>query len=336
MAQNFATKQLRLSGKFLTTDSAAELYIDGDRLLKSNETGIFSTTGHDHDAQYYSIANPNGYASSGDLSGVSGALQSKIDNLNTWTGDSTGIYVSRAETGLFYPSNNPSGYITGVNTGHNHDAQYYPLLSNPSGYVTTGQTGVFYLASNPSGFITGFQDAVEFSTKSGAYNLPFLTGQFVFDTGNGYLYLVANDGNRYLQPFKFLTISGDGADIGPSWLETNRLGYGLGYVTDKTLSNIKIGDSAISGEGALRFHDGVLQLYANGTWNDNVIGFRFREDSTGNYELEHKPIGFDTWLNVREGTSNETGPDGLPIVRGYHVNMGPYGVDLVIDGGDGR
>lgn len=42
--------------------------------------------------------------------------------------------------GEAYPLNNPSGFITGFNSGQ---------------YVTTSQTGQFYPASNPSGFITG-------------------------------------------------------------------------------------------------------------------------------------------------------------------------------------
>jgi hypothetical protein len=65
-----------------------------------------------------------------------------------------GVVIS----GEAYPSNNPSGFITGVDL-----SSLYPR-SNPSGYITgvnlsayitTGQTGDFYPRSNPSGFITG-------------------------------------------------------------------------------------------------------------------------------------------------------------------------------------
>ena len=49
-------------------------------------------------------------------------------------------YITTGQTGSFYPTSNPSGYITGVNL---------------SSYITTSQTGNFYPKSNPSGYITG-------------------------------------------------------------------------------------------------------------------------------------------------------------------------------------
>lgn len=87
------------------------------------------------------------------------------------TGYLTG-YVSKTESGAFYPSSNPSGYITGVNldsyatisyaTGiSGHLQNQIIVLNNQTGSYTTGDvvrlsdTGNFYASSNPSGFITG-------------------------------------------------------------------------------------------------------------------------------------------------------------------------------------
>ena len=73
------------------------------------------------------------------------------------TGVNLSSYITTGQTGAFYPLSNPSGFVTGVDL-----SALYPR-SNPSGfitgvnlsaYVTTGQTGVFYPTSNPSGFIT--------------------------------------------------------------------------------------------------------------------------------------------------------------------------------------
>lgn len=48
------------------------------------------------------------------------------------------------QTGAFYSSANPLGFVTGVNT---------------SGFITTGQTGAFYpFNSNPLNYLTGFQN----------------------------------------------------------------------------------------------------------------------------------------------------------------------------------
>jgi len=116
----------------------------------------------------------------------------------------TGSVVRPNETGVFYPTSNPSGFITGVDlslyvtgsvvrpsdTGNFitifQTGAFYPR-SNPSGYITgvdlssyvTGQvvrpseTGVFYPTSNPSGYITGVDlsnySTISFSTGISGY-----------------------------------------------------------------------------------------------------------------------------------------------------------------------
>jgi hypothetical protein len=116
------------------------------------------------------------------------------------TGDVSGIgnYFLNSQTGIFYPSSNPSGYITGVDLSSfattsfvtgvsgflqnqiidlNDQTGNYYTIDNPSGYITgldlsdyvTGEvirpsdTGIFYTIDNPSGFITGL-DQVSFLT----------------------------------------------------------------------------------------------------------------------------------------------------------------------------
>jgi len=139
------------------------------------------------------------YATTGSLAYVSG-LTTGIGNTGYLTG-----YVTKSETGDFYPSSNPSGFITGVDlsgyvTGNvvrpsetgsfitqSQTGDFYPN-SNPSGYITgvdlsgyvtgdvvrpsetgnfitTSQTGVFYPDSNPSGFITGV-DLSSYATQT--------------------------------------------------------------------------------------------------------------------------------------------------------------------------
>ena len=103
----------------------------------------------------------------------------------------------------FYPSNNPSGFITGVDlsnyatvanlqltgeilqnqinniSGVNVSGDYYPN-SNPSGFITGVDTSNFYTKDNPSGFITGV-DTSNFYTKDNPSG--FITG---VDTSNFY------------------------------------------------------------------------------------------------------------------------------------------------------
>jgi hypothetical protein len=129
-----------------------------------------------------------------------------------------GLGISNSVYG-FYPKNNPSGFITGVDLssyatianvnavsgalqtqinnisgggGSGVTGDYYPN-SNPSGfitgvnlssYITTGQTGTFYPASNPSGFITGVDTSLYVTKLSGQFtNRPTVNGTGVLLSG---------------------------------------------------------------------------------------------------------------------------------------------------------
>ena len=74
-------------------------------------------------------------------------------------------------------------------------------------------------------------------------------------------------------------------------------------------------------------------MYLNSVWNDVVINFVFREDSTGAYELEHQPIGLVLYYEIMSGNSDLIGIDGRPMLQQYGASMDAYQMDLQIDGG---
>jgi hypothetical protein len=94
-------------------------------------------------------------------------------------------------TGSFYPNNNPSGFITGVDlspyatityvTGISGQLQaQITVLNNQTGsYVLNSQTGQFYSSSNPSGFITG----VDLSFSGNYYTKTESESRYVNVTG---------------------------------------------------------------------------------------------------------------------------------------------------------
>ena len=139
------------------------------------------------------------YASTTYVNNVSGVLQVQITN--------------------FYPTSNPSGYITGFNSGQyitsSQTGQFYPRFSNPSGYLTgvntgnfisTSQTGQFYPVSNPSGFITGL--FVQRSITGGAFNTIMINwsgaSTFMYNlTGNTFFNLTGyRDGQTIVAAIK--------------------------------------------------------------------------------------------------------------------------------------
>jgi len=138
--------------------------------------------------------------------------------------------------------------------------------------------------------------------------------------------MVWNGSAWYVAPLELIA-QPNAVDMGllPPMVANDRAGYTADYITDKTIYNSAIGGSAATTNGGVRVSSSTLQAYLNGTWNDVVTGFRFREISANNYALEHKPIGFTLWLEVDSGNSQgDLGLNGLPLVQGYQVSMGAY------------
>jgi len=121
-------------------------------------------------------------------------------------------------------------------------------------------------------------------------------------------------------------------DIGYEQTSDKR-GYGNDYISDKVINYCTIGGGADDDEGAVRVVDGVFQIYANGVWNDVVINFVLREDSSGSYEFEHTPVGFEWYYEIMSGNSDILGLDGRPVIQQYSSSMGAYQRDLQLDGG---
>ena len=122
-------------------------------------------------------------------------------------------------------------------------------------------------------------------------------------------------------------------------LQSSRVGINppqgglLGAITDYKLSNCVIGGSSDTNEGQFRISDSVFQVFLTDRFRDVVVDFRFREDSNGRFELEHKPIGFNEFLEVMSGNSNLLGQNDLPLVQNYESSMGAFPFRLVVGGG---
>ena len=110
-------------------------------------------------------------------------------------------------------------------------------------------------------------------------------------------------------------------------------GYGEDFIDKKDLSNCRILNNAYSTEGGIKTSGGKLYVYLNSVWNEVVINFRFREDPTGNYEMEHMPNGFTWWYSLASGNSDNLDMGGYPIIQQYSATMGAYREKLIIDGG---
>lgn len=184
-------------------------------------------------------------------------------------------------TGSLYPANNPSGFITGVETGHlvgKGESGLFYANSNPSGFITgldtgnfitgietghlvgKGESGQFYPNSNPSGFITGVDSG------------HLITGASNLGTGSGlYSGTITNDLKfKTLIAGPNIVLSGDGEHI----MISGGAGGGGGGTTE-TASNIGFGSGIYSGtisnEFKLRSISGAGSVTVTGYENSTII-----------------------------------------------------------------
>lgn len=168
------------------------------------------------------------------------------------------------------------------------------------------------------------------------YNILAITptaGLIAWATDLGQL-MVANGTNWYINS-SYLAKDLQNPDMG--YLQgSNRAGYGLTYVTDKTISNSSIGANSNTAVGGIRYNATGLnntpsvQLYFNSTWNNIVAGLNIQEV---NAVLEHTPVGYTQRIAIFSGNSDLLGLNGLPIIQGYVVSMGAYPAPPQVDGG---
>ena len=170
---NLNTKTIIMSGQPIS-NYFYPLSSNPSNYITQSQTGVFINTGQ-----------TGAFASIINLGITGNTLQLELNNLNGWTGNSTGIY---------YPYySNPSGYLTGFNSGlytlnsntgsfittnqtGSYSSAFYPRNSNPSGYITTGQTGAFGGGSTNTGILTGVFYPL-LNNPSG-FILPSQTGAF--------------------------------------------------------------------------------------------------------------------------------------------------------------
>ena len=185
-------------------------------------------------------ANENIESNTSSIENNSGAIADNADNINNLTGV-TGSFITDSETGLFYASSNPSGFITGIDlspyttedfvtgvsgflqsqissnysdiTGIINTTGSFVLKSETGSFISDSETGQFYSKSNPSGFITGVDLSSYIQDSETGVFYPtsnpsgFITGvdlsSYIQDSETGAFYPASN-------PSGFITGGGGG------------------------------------------------------------------------------------------------------------------------------
>jgi hypothetical protein len=166
----------------------------------------------------------------------------------------TGNFITASQTGAFYPTSNPSGFITGVDLS----AYVTGDVVRPSetgSFITASQTGAFYAANNPSGFITG----VDLSAYvTGEVVRPSQTGAF-YPTSNPSGFITGVDLSAYVtgsvvRPSEtgdfitFTALTGDRGDITVTGNSSNSLNFSIdnSAITTAKIANFNVTTDKLS------------------------------------------------------------------------------------------
>lgn len=194
-------------------------------------TGVFYPL-NSNPSGYITGVNLSSYATTGYVTGVSGYLQNQISNLNNATGSyvtgsvvrpsETGVFITTGQTGQFYPTSNPSGFLTSGSpieiiqlyakndqgttiykgqpvyiNGANGANPLIQLASNTGESTSSKTIGLLAqdLLVNESGYVITEGSLEGFDTSSGAAGDPMWLG-----TGGNIIYGLANKpyGNNHL------------------------------------------------------------------------------------------------------------------------------------------
>ena len=251
-------------------------YVTGD-VIRPSDTGAF-----------YASSNPSGFITGVDLSlyatqdfttGISGSLQSQISSLS----NQTGSYVLNSETGQFYPSSNPSGFITGV------DLSSYATIPYVTGISGDLQSGITNSLNNylplSGGIITG-----ALSIES---DLPTLTIKTNFSAPLGNIFTINDAGTDVytVDNYGLVKLSSLGTPS-DSWILNGTIDSTYAHFT-KVYAD-EIGINVETPTAALDILDTTLAV--GGSLNGSAVNIRQTWNTSGT------PTAFK--LNITDTSSN--------------------------------
>lgn len=226
---------------------------------------------------------------SGYVTGISGGLQTQITTLN----NTTGSYVLNTQTGVFYPTTNPSGFITGVDLSFS--GNYYTKNESESRYVNT--TGAETILGDKTFhdkvyinnlYVTGLETIVNTTNTNVASNYIMLnlTGGAV----DGGIFFVTGSG--------LTGVNDSGAIIGFDHSDKFKFGIATRASDLSTLDTIAAYEEVTGISGSLQTQISTLNNTTGSYALKIETGNFITNSQTGQFYSNSNPSGFITGIDL--------------------------------------
>jgi hypothetical protein len=196
--------------------------------------------------------------------------------------------------------------------------------------------------TNDAGYMTGLVQAAEAQILDPTQHsaIGFNAGQLALATDSA-LFFANIEGNVNQHPHGFKQIDPTATDIGidskaetkHATQDTNLIGLGEDYISDKLIFNCRISDNSLTQDGSIKFDSTTngLFIYKNGAYKQLLDGIRINSDERD--QLEYLPDGKLVYIDVHTGDSDDKDINGTSLIQEYQINSGAYQNKVVISGG---
>ncbi len=208
---------------------------------------------------------------------------------------------------------------------------------NGTPLTTSGQIAVWNNSAKYFDFTANINDkqaVIIRDTKANILALTPVNGQEAYATDTKQYFIYNSGWQESSQIFNLRTATPDMGLL----LNSSLSGYGVDYITDKTINNCKVLGNSRTEEGGVRtvyansLSRNIFQVYLAGEWRTALTGINIETDDDETVK-DIEVTDFTSPISLISGNSDATDLLGNPIVQNMKMDMGAYQSDLIINGG---
>jgi hypothetical protein len=252
----------------------------------------------------------------------------------------TGQVIRPDQTGLFYPNDNPSGYITGIDLSNYTTINYVTGVSGSlQTQITTlnNQTGSYYPRTNPSGYITG----IDLSFSGNYYTKTESESRYVNITGaetilgNKTFHDNVYINNLYVTGLETI-VNTTNTNIASNYIMLNLTGGavdgGVFFVTGSGLTGVNDSGAIIGFDHSDKFKFGISTRASDLSTLSTIVSFEEVTGISGGLQTQISTLNNQTGTYVLKTESGQFYPNSNPSGFITGIDLSSYATQVYVTG----